>query len=164
MREVRTHAGIPSKSTQKKPISVIRSEKKQRCGPCFRAPGLLPDPFPAERRPSRLHPLRSRKKPSFCEIAANFSISSFIAIFVLPKKRAYEHKGFARTDGFVGVVAFVVSDLFRMLGHGCGIRTLHQPLQFCSGRRLRHGYRAAQHLPVDSEPARCWRRSIRRVS
>lgn len=55
----------------------------------------------------------------------------------------YEHKGFARTDGLVGVVALVVSDFPRLLGHGRGVRALRQSLQVRAGRGLRHGYRAA---------------------
>ena len=43
----------------------------------------------------------------------------------------------------VGVVALVVSDFPRLLGHGRGVRALRQSLQVRAGRGLRHGYRAA---------------------
>ena len=49
----------------------------------------------------------------------------------------------------MGVVALVVPDLFRVFGHGCRLRAVCEPLQFRAGRRVRYGYRAAQHFSVD---------------
>ncbi len=49
----------------------------------------------------------------------------------------------------MGVVALVDPDLFRMFGDGYRVRVVRQSLQLRAGRRLRHGYRSAQHLPVD---------------
>ena len=50
---------------------------------------------------------------------------------------------FAGFRGGKGVVALVVSDFPRLLGHGRGVRALRQSLQVRAGRGLRHGYRAA---------------------
>ena len=74
----------------------------------------------------------------------------------------YEYKGFARAHGVVGVVAFVDSHLCGLLDHGIGIRALRQPLQLRPRRRLRHGHRPAQHLPVD--PGRNLRIHVRRAA
>ena len=67
---------------------------------------------------------------------------------LLPNSRLYESESFTRTDGLLGVVAFVDAHLHRLLDHGRRFRPLRQSLQVRAGRRLRPGHRAAQHLSV----------------